>query len=506
VPPSLGPSATRAGMWRVASMAAQGSLQLGVGILLARMLPAADFGILALAMVVIGLATVVSDLGLAPAIVQRDVLTVRLLRVAFTASLLFGGVLACILFLLAPALAALTRSAALTPVLRVLSLLFIFAGAGANGRAILQRKLDFHAQFKIDVTSYVIGYALVAVGCALCGLGVWSLVFGSLMQNLLSSWLSLTSARVPLRPLLSSVELRELLGFGSGVSIARIVSYAGRNGDNFLVGRLLGVTLLGYYARAFNLMMMPVSYVSSAMPLVLLPTMSRILEEPRRVGQAYLMSIQLAMLISAPVMAGMFVAAPALVNGLYGRRWGEAVLPLQILCFSGLVRGGPAIAGAVNYAFANVLAELRLQLTFAASIIIGSVIGARSGIAGVAVFVDLANALMYLGGARMALALTGTTWRAFGLAQIPGVIVGVVTASCTVPVRFFLDRAGFSPLAELLLLVVVSALSLPLGIFSLSLLPPAIRPIKLFEHLSAPLRRLPRRLGQPVLALLRVAG
>ena len=288
---SLSRRAITGGQWRMASLVVQGVLHLAVGVVLARLLPPADFGLAALALIVIGFAAMISDVGVGAAVVQRLVVTTAHLRVAFTLSVLSGIAIAAALFGIAPLVAILSRSAAVTPVLRVQSIVFIATGAGTVARAQLQRRLDFRRLFAVDLISYLLGYALIAIGGAMLGWGVWSLVFGSLVQSWLASVLCAASARAPIKPLLAKQEMRDLLGFGVGVTVNGVIAYVGRNGDNFLVGRILGTAALGLYSRAFNFMMLPINYLTSVIPTILIPAFSEIQLNKARVGRGYLMGV-----------------------------------------------------------------------------------------------------------------------------------------------------------------------------------------------------------------------
>ena len=136
------------GQWRMASLVVQGVLHLVVGVVLARLLPPSDFGLAALALIVIGFAAMVADVGVGAAVVQRLVVTTAHLRVAFTLSLFTGLLIAAALFGIAPIVAILAKNVAVTGVLRVQAIVFIATGAGTVGRAQLQRRLNFRRLFK----------------------------------------------------------------------------------------------------------------------------------------------------------------------------------------------------------------------------------------------------------------------------------------------------------------------------------------------------------------------
>lgn len=496
---SLSARTITGGQWRMGSLVVQGLLHLMVGVVLARLLPPADFGLAALALIVIGFAAMVSDVGVGAAVIQRLVVTTAHLRVAFTLSVLAGVVIAAALFGIAPLVALLAKSPAVSPVLRVQSIVFIATGVGTVARAQLQRRLDFRRLFAVDLISYLLGYALIAIGGAVLGWGVWSLVVGSLVQSWLASVLCMFAAKAPIRPLLAKGELRDLLGFGVGVTLNGVIAYIGRNGDNFLVGRFLGTAALGLYSRAFNFMMLPINYFSNVIPTVLIPAFSEIQTDRARVGRGYLMGVQTATLITAPVMVWIVVSAPHLIIGLYGDRWAGAVVPLQVLAAAGVPRAMLGLAGAVTQACDRVASETPLQIGFALAIAIGTTLGSRYGLTGVAVAVSIAILFLFVAQARLALSITGDTWLAFGQAHVPGLLLGVVTLVTILPLRLLTERAGLPHLVILLMLSATSAASASLGLL---FMPAAIRPDELFRQLSKPIRRFPAAMRTPLLRLL----
>jgi teichuronic acid exporter len=489
LPSSLTRRTIGAARWRFASSAVQGGAQFGVGILLSRLLPPRDFGLAGLALIVIGFTTMLADLGLGPALVQRPVLTTRHLRAAFAASMLAGIAVAGLLYLLAPLAAKPLRNAALPPVLRAEALLFVFTGLGVVARAMLRRALDYRRLFIVEVTSYLLGYIVVAVTLVLLGAGVWGLVVGALSQAMLGSVLAISLVRHPMRPLLAGTELRELAGFGVGASVSQIVGYIARNGDNLVVGRSLGTAALGLYGRAYGLMLLPVNYVAAAMNSVLFPAFAEIAQDRVRLARAYLVSVQICTLVAAPLMAGMIVAAPALIPGLYGPAWHGAITPFQVLCLAGICRTVYPVSAVLVQAVGDVYTEARRQVVYAALVLAGSIIGVHYGLAWVAAGVSLAIVYMYLAMARVALRILDLRWRAFLTPQLPGLVLGCLVGAITLALRLVLQRSGIGPLGILLALVAGGVGAIPLGLY---LMPPAIRPGELLRRAESSVGRCPR--------------
>lgn len=491
-----------AAQWQTASSVVKGGLQFGVMVLLARLLTPEDFGLAALALIVVGFAEMVVDLGLGPAIVQRQEVSARQVRVAFTASALIGVGMTLLLVAAAPLFALLLRNPEVPEVLRWQALLFVFAGLGATARSVLERRLDFRGLFFVAFLSYVVGYAVVGISLALLGFGVWSLVFAALAQGAIGATVALALARHPMRPLLALSELRDLLDFGFGVILNRIVVYASYNGDNFAVGRWLGSAALGLYSRAFQLVLFPLGHLQSVTWNVLFSAYSRLQGDRRRAGAAYLKGVQLTTLVVAPIMAGMLVAGPHLIVGLYGPQWVSATVPLQILCAVGALRAVYGMTGALTHAFGRVYAEFRRQAAYAVLVIVASLVGSAWGLPGVAAGVAVAVVFMFFSMAHLALNITERTWAEFFGAQVPGAVMALAVAGAAGTARVALEAQGLGSGAILLGIVAVCAATVPAALF---LLPERLRPVELFRTLDPALARLPTALRLPIRRMMRLS-
>jgi PST family polysaccharide transporter len=460
---SLTTRTARAAQWRLAGAAVGAVSQLVVGVLLARLLTPAEFGIAALAYVVLGLAQPLGDLGLGSAIVQRAGLTDRHIRSAFTCSVLVGVVIAAVMAAAAPLGAAALRDAQVTPVLRLLSVGIVLRGTSVVAEALLWRNLDFRRQFLIETTSYVMGYGGVAVGLALLGHGVWSLVWGGLAQTLIASVAQLAAVRHPIRPLLAARELQELLGFGIGAATSACVNYVALNGDYFVVGRLMGAVNLGLYTRAYTLMNLPQTYAAGVMSRVMFPAFAKVQGETARVRSAYLVVTRLTAMIAAPAMTTMAIVAPHLVRGFYGPQWTGAVVPLQILSIAGYFRALYHLGGIVAQSVGRVYGELWRQVTYAAAVVGGTLVGSPYGLPGVAIGVSAAILYMFVATGQLALRATGTPWRMYLRVQVAAILTAGATGAIALTVRLLLEASHFAAAAIALAVLAAAAVPWSLG-------------------------------------------
>jgi O-antigen/teichoic acid export membrane protein len=448
--------ATRAVQWRFASSVFGAMSRFAVGVLLARLLTPADFGLMTLASVVIGFTRLVGDFGIGSAVVQRAGLSDRHVRTAFTFSVVFGVVQTVAIIVVAPLGALVVRDPRVTPILRVLAVGYAIGGVSVTAGALLRRHLDFKRRFFIDSASFVLGYGGVAAALALIGYGVWSLVWGSLVEAFVSSIAQLAIVQHSIRPSLRRREIQELLNFGLGSTLITCTNYLARNADNFVVGRWLGAAALGFYNRAYNLMSLPHTYAASVMSSVLFPVFAQEQGNQARVRRAYLLLTQLTAMVAGPAMGTMAIVAPYLVLSMYGPRWRGAVVPLQTLCLVGYLRALYHLSGILAQSVGRVYGELRNQLVYACLVIGGALIGLRYGLLGVAVGVDLAICYMFIASAQLALSATGTSFRAYVRVQVGAFVTTVATCFVALSTRFLLE-AGRASNAVILIGVLIAA-------------------------------------------------
>jgi O-antigen/teichoic acid export membrane protein len=419
-------------------------------VLLTRLLTPADFGLVSAALVVITFSLNFSQLGLGPAVVQRPVLEPRHLSTAFIASTGFGLLVAAIVWLGAPAIAQFFRMEQLVPVVRWLSLMFPIAGIATVPESLLQRELRFRVLANRDIIAYGVGYGLIGILLAVLGWGVWALVIAQLTQGVVRTGILLTATPPFLEAKPTWQSFRELMGYGIGQSISRIGLILANQADNLVVGRWLGPVALGYYSRAYQLMAVPTSLLGNILDKVLFPTMARVQDDARRLGQAYLQGTALLALVTMPLGLVTALLAPDLIPVLLGSRWEQLVLPFQILVLGIPFRTGYRVSDSLSRATGRVYRRAWRQGVFAGLVFLGALIGQSRGLTGVALGVLLAFFINYLIMAQLSLAVTGISWGRFFQAQLPALrltlLVGAVTLAITAGTR----HLGVHPIGGLL--------------------------------------------------------
>ncbi|MDZ7697251.1 MAG: lipopolysaccharide biosynthesis protein [Deltaproteobacteria bacterium] len=290
-PTSLAQRTFRGFNWTFLSAVLQSVLVFLFGIILARLIPPEDFGLLGMAMIFTGIAGLFSNLGIGPAIIQRRSLTTAHIRVAVTLSTILGSILTLVLWNSAGSIALLYGDYRISPILKLISLSFLLNGLSSTSRSLLHRTLQFKKLFFIEIAANIFGYFTLSIPMAILDYGVWSLVFGMLFSSTISCVLLVSVARPSLIPFLRKKEIGELIGFGTGMTLISITNYAATHVDYFIIGKMLSARDLGLYARAYQLMLLPLSRFAGALTTVLFPAYAELQNETNRISLIYFKAV-----------------------------------------------------------------------------------------------------------------------------------------------------------------------------------------------------------------------
>lgn len=380
----------KAGVWQLISIVVKVAIQLCVIAILARHILPEEFGLIALANMVLVFVEMFAEAGIGPAIIQKKDLRGEHIRAGFMLAVTLGILFVTVLWLIAPLLAMYFKSEALADIIRWLGLSVFIIKFGIISRSLIERDMHFHTLMWIDVGSYIFGYATVGITMAIMGYGVWAIVAAKLAQCCLQT-IGLFALRPhSIKPVFSTSAYKRIAVYGGGLTLARFFGSIASQGDIFVVGRFCGISLLGFYERAVSVMVIPGQYMGYLLDKILFPAMSQIQDQSKRLENAYLMAIGLVNLILFPLSVLMFVAAPEIILVLLGPGWEQAVLPLQILLVTLNLRISVNLSDTLVRAMGAVYASAKRKAIFAFIMIFGSWIGHYWGIIGVAIAVNVA--------------------------------------------------------------------------------------------------------------------
>ena len=416
---------TLAGLkWAYLSVAARLLLSLLLVAILARLLTPLEFGLFSMVMIVVGLAETVGKLAIGPAIVQRLDLTARHLQTGFTLALAIGFILAAVLWFLAFPIGTLFSEPMAPRLLRTLTVVLIVNSIGVMPEYMLRRNLRFKNLGVADVLSESVGYGLTSLVLASLGYGVWALVAGAILRRAVHVSVVLFHCSPAWRLRINIRAAKELLHYGSPLSLVSLFNSIAQRASYFIVGRWLGAQLLGYFTQSYRLVSVPLEAVSLTLLNVLFPAMSARQQHVDRLQSVYLHGVEMLALLAIPASGLLFVTAPRIVDIVLGRQWGAVVPLVQILAVALPFKIGGAMNVPTVRALGGVYREAWRQAIWALAVVVGTYLGSRWGLHGVAVSVAFSWLIIQMLMTQLALSLLGLGWLYILRSHLPGLWVG----------------------------------------------------------------------------------
>jgi O-antigen/teichoic acid export membrane protein len=379
--------------WSAISVIGRRAVSLLTTIVMARLLPPEDFGLIAMAMAVIAFLEVFKDLGMGSAIVRWGPLNHQASSSVFWLTAALGLGVGLVLAASAPLIAGFFHEPRLVPLVRVLAICFPLSGSSVVPMSLLAREMRFRTLALVELLSAGAG-TLTAIAMAATGHGVWSLAAQAVIGVAATSSVLLLVTRW--RPLVSfhRHEMRALLRYSLPLAGFNTVNLISRNVDNVLIGRYLGAFPLGLYDLAYRLMLLPMQVVSWIANRVALPLYSQVRNENARISSAFLRLAATIAFITFPVMLGLAAVADLFISVLFGREWLGAATTLTILAPIGALQSVGSTTGPIFEAKGRTDILFRWGLLASAAVTASCAIGLAWGIVGVATCYALAIAAL----------------------------------------------------------------------------------------------------------------
>lgn len=464
-PPNLTQRTLKSMGWTAGSRVGSQIAQFAITAFLARLLVPADFGLVQMYVVFTGFAMLFVDLGFVGALVQRKEIDERHLSSAFWLNLASSTGVAVLIAALSPALAAFYGESQLVPLTIVASLNFIIAAPALVQIAQLRRALNFRFLAITDIAATVVS-GVVAIAAALAGLGVWSLVLLMVISSATRTSILWFSSDWRPKWLVDRTAVRELWHFGGNLIGSYSLTYWARNADNLLIGKFIGLTQLGLYSRAYNLMLLPVQQPSQIATNVMFSSLSGIQEDRKRVKRAYLRAVGLIATLTFPVLTGLLVLSERFIGVVYGDKWLDAAPLLSVLCIAGMVQSVQLTSYWLYGSQGRPDLLFRWNLIAFPCVLGSFVVGLHWGTLGVTIAYTVVTAVL----AYPAVTIAGRQVD-MSFLDLASRLRNVVLASAVMGLLVFglgeVIPGAFPPVVQLLLLVLVGAAAYFLGLWVL---------------------------------------
>ncbi len=459
--------------WQTLSVGVQIVLQLIFSAALARLLTPSDFGVMAIALVVVGVVEIFAQIGIGPALVQRKDLSDTDIRTAFYTSAVLGILCFAALFAAAPAIGSLyaektgSTTDVLVDVLRVVALSFVISGFTLVPRSLLIRRMAFDRLFRSSLAAMLLGNLVIGLGLAWAGSGVWAYVLALLSQNALLGVFNWFQAPHSIRGLPSAASLRSMLGYGARSTLFNLGNYAATKVDTLVVSLSSSLSLslslslsssaslsaegggwaaTGIYDRAAYLYSLPITVLGKLSDNVLFSGMSALQDRREELARTVRNGIQMLALVVVPSTVFLTAFAGDLTVVFLGPAF-AASGPIAAILFSGLAFRALAKLGDATVRATDLLVPAVVLKGAFVTAIAGGAWGAVSsgaGLAGVAWAVTLATVAQCVGMAVLVRRAVGSAAFAGGRPLVPGLVLGAVAGGVALALTGVLDGSPFA--------------------------------------------------------------
>lgn len=307
--------------------------QLAITMILARILTPEEFGIVAIVAVFSSFFCMVSDAGIAPAIVQYDDLDDDAYNGLFFFSIILGLVLMCVFVALSHPISWFYSNDELIPLCALSSIAVFFSASNMVPNGILLREKRFFAIGTRLLVSTLIG-GTIAVVMAFSGCGAYSLIAYSVINVLVVFLWNKFASGIKLNTIHFMQPLKKVFKYSAFHLGFSTVNYFSRNLDNMFIGKFMGLTQLGYYDKAYKLSMYPITFLSGVVGSVLQPYLAKYQNEVHKIYDRWCQVAKAISMIAAPLSILFFSASYEITILFYGDQWKDAVILLQVLSFS----------------------------------------------------------------------------------------------------------------------------------------------------------------------------
>jgi len=294
-------------------------------VILARLLTPADFGIVAMAMIVVGMLEMLGQTGQAAAIIRHTSPGREIYDAAWTISVLSGFVIAVAIVAIAPLTKAYFHEPRAVLVVQCLAVRAFLGGLENVGMVDFSRNLRFGGVFQYNIYTKLFSFC-VTVTLAFVLRNYWALVAGILSAQVMRTILSYVLH--PYRPRLSFVKIHEISSFSFWTLVRSSGSYLTGRVDQIAVGGVAGTSAMGRYTVASDVAASPSAEIMWPLTWVLYPVMAAHQVDPEQLRRLYLQSLGWTFIICASTSVGVALVAPEMVRLILGSKWLD-VIPLM---------------------------------------------------------------------------------------------------------------------------------------------------------------------------------
>lgn len=329
-----GGKVARGAVWMMTARVTDRLIGLASTLILARVLTPADFGLVAMAMAVIGLIELATAFGFEIALVRMAQPTRAQYDTVWTLNVLFGVGCATATAIAAAPAAAFYNEPRLASVMVVLAFSWLVGSFANVGTVEFRRQLDFAKEFRFLMATRAVTF-VITISAALLLRSYWALISGMLAGRVANVAFSYLWHPYRPRPCLQAV--RELFSFSVWLLVEKVASFGNSQASDFVLGRTNGAVEVGVYRLGAEIGYLPGSELVAPINRALLPGASRLVEQGRDIVDVLITATGIAALVVVPACIGIAAVAGPVVRVMLGEQWLGAIPVVQIMALNALL-------------------------------------------------------------------------------------------------------------------------------------------------------------------------
>ena len=306
-------------------------------VILARLLSPRDFGLFGVALLTLGILKIFARPGFELALIQKKENINSYLNSAWTVIIMRGLALFLIIFFIAPVITFYFQAPDALPFIQLIGLTLLIKSFNNIGFVFYDKELQFKKRFIFNFSGVLVDFIITVAGVIIWR-NVWPIVIGKLAGYTVQCFM--TYCLHPYRPRLSSEfgKARELWSFGKWILISGILSFLVINIDDFFVGILIGIEILGFYQLAYKISNVPATELTVVINQVTFPTFSKLQDDLSKLREAYFKVFKIISFSSFFAGGLILVFAYDFIMIILGEKWFPIIIAMQILALWGILR------------------------------------------------------------------------------------------------------------------------------------------------------------------------
>lgn len=325
-------------VWMSMSTGVVAFFQLLSLVVLTRFLSKSEFGVVAIVNMVLGIVHAMADLGFSAVVMHKSNLSEKEFSSLYWIQLILFTVMFLVSIAISPLIASYYNESSLSYLIPISLSALVFMGIGMLYNTMLQKNKEFRILAIRNIIASSTSF-IIALLLAIWGFGVFSLILSTLFQTaFLHLWNFFSGIKyIRVQRYISLKEVKPLIKIGLYQTGTQLIDFISSRLDILIIGKILGVDLLGVYNLVKELVIKVYALLNSVANKVALPYFAEMQSNFDQLGKAYCSFIKKISLFNFPLCILLGSLSPYLLVCLYGDSYVDAVPILTVMAVWGML-------------------------------------------------------------------------------------------------------------------------------------------------------------------------